>query len=110
MFPKHVDRLDSRDVFSMQLSLHEWRSSQSALPEGAKVFADDWCSVDEKGDYHARLYYFQENNLQGSWCWRVWVDQKLLKGNAQTRSEARDACERLLLKHGIIDSYLERRL
>ena len=91
----------------MRLNSHEWRSSASALPEGAKVFEDDWCFVDTKGDYHARLYYFSESDSPSAWHWRVWIDNKLYRGNAQTRNDARDECERLLVKHNVILSPLE---
>jgi hypothetical protein len=94
----------------MRLSSHEWRSSASALPAGAKVFEDDWCFVDNKGDYHARLYHFSETDSTGIWHWRVWIDNKLYKGVCHTRNDARDECERLLVKHKVILSPLESKL
>lgn len=94
----------------MQLTSYEWRNSQSALPEGAKVYAEDWCFVNDKGDYHARLYFVQDSELLGSWCWRVWIDHKLHKGTALSKTYAKEVCERLLLKNGVIDSYFNRNM
>ena len=94
----------------MQRDYYEWRSSQSALPEGAKVYNEDWCFIDDKGDYHARLYFVGDCEMAGSWCWRVWINYKLHKGFALSKTDAKLLCERLLLKNGVIDMNFNRNM
>lgn len=94
----------------MHHNLYSWQSSHSALPKGAKVFTDDWSFVNAEGDYHARLYYVDDSEIMGSWCWRVWIDQKLHKGVALSKADAKEVCERILLTHGVIDTYFNRNM
>jgi len=76
-------------------SNHKWRKTELVFPD-TFLRKDDWSLLDLKGDRIAHLFNTGEDDLIGSWRWRVWLDHKMQEGSAHTGTEARETCERLL--------------
>ena len=67
--------------------------------EGSIVRQDDWSLLNDSGDRIAHLFNIGEDDLIGSWRWRVWIEYKMQEGSARTGTEARKTCERLLAEY-----------
>jgi len=48
---------------------------------------------DESGHHIAQLFNTVQDDLIGSWRWRVWLDHKMQEGSARNGTEARDLRE-----------------
>jgi len=55
--------------------------------------------MDATGDRIAQRFNTGEDDLIGSWRWRVWLDHKMHEGSAHSGTEARETCERLLAEY-----------
>jgi hypothetical protein len=88
----------SQEFFNFSTKRHsmnlKWRRT-----EGSIVRQDDWSLFDDSGDRIAQLFNTGEDDLIGSWSWRVWLDHKMQEGSARTGTEARKTCERLLAEY-----------
>jgi hypothetical protein len=76
----------------------KWRRTETLYPETI-IRDDDWSLLDSTGDRIAQLFNTGEDDLIGSWRWRVWLDHKMQEGSARTGTEARQTCERLLAEY-----------
>jgi len=55
--------------------------------------------LNSTGDRIAQLFNTGDDDLIGSWRWRVWLDHKMQEGSARSGTEARENCERLLAEY-----------
>ena len=67
--------------------------------EGSIIRQDDWPLLDATGDHIAQLFNTGEDDLIGSWRWRVWLDQMMYEVSSHNGREARETCERLLAEY-----------
>ena len=72
----------------------KWRRT-----EGSIARYDDWSLFDDSGDRIAQRFNTGEDDLIGSWRWRVWLDHKMQEGSAISGTEAQETCERLLAEY-----------
>jgi hypothetical protein len=79
-------------------SASKWRRTETLYPETI-IRDDDWSLLDATGDRIAQLFNTGEDDLIGSWRWRVWIEHKMQEGSSRTGKEARQTCERLLAEY-----------
>jgi hypothetical protein len=72
----------------------KWRRT-----EGSIVRQDDWSLFDDSGDRIAQVFNTGDDDLIGSWRWRLWLDHKMQEGSARSGTEARETYERLLTEY-----------
>jgi len=54
----------------------KWRRTEAKFSD-AVIRDDDWSLLDATGDRIAQLFNTGEDDLIGSWRWRVWLDHKM---------------------------------
>jgi hypothetical protein len=77
------------------------RTSFRRLDETVETAPDDWTLFDDNGRPIARIYHYSFGPNAGRWAWFILVapDGAPFKGGtgvAETGTEAREICERLL--------------
>lgn len=81
-----------------QLATCKWSKTELVFPDTI-LRHDDWTLLDATGDRIAHLFDTAEDDLRGSWRWRVWLDHKMQEGSVRSGTEARETCERLLAEY-----------
>jgi len=80
----------------------KWRRTETIYPD-TLIRDDDWSLLDATGDRIEQLFNTGNDDLIGSWRWRVWLDHKMQEGSAHSGTEARETCERLLAEYRLND-------
>jgi hypothetical protein len=76
----------------------KWCRTEAKFSD-AVIRDDDWSLLDSTGDRISQLFNTGEDDLIGSWRWRVWLDHKMQEVSAHNGTEARETCERLLAEY-----------
>lgn len=61
----------------------KWRRTETIYPD-TLIRDDDWSLLDATGDRIAQLFNTGNDDLIGSWRWRVWLDHKMQEGSAHS--------------------------